>query len=429
MGIASLAIKSFRNRKFTTGLAIASITLSVALLLAVEILRVEARNSFSSTISGTDLIVGARTSSTHLLLYSVFGVGNPSDNLSWASYREWSGHPQVEWSIPVSMGDSHRGFRVVGTDRNFFAHYRYARERRLRLDRGAWFEQADEAVLGAEAAADLGYRPGDEIVVAHGSGDVSFVEHRDDPYRVSGILERTGTPVDRTILISLDGFDGMHDDWRFGGAGHERDENRVAGAGHDHAGEDPGDDDHAGREISAFLLGLKSRGAALFMQRAINEFDGEPLSAILPGFTLLELWQIVGLVEKTLRAIALLVVVVGLTSMLIILMSSLNERRREMAILRAVGARPAYLFLLILGEALFVTLSGIVLGALLISASILAARDWVAREFGLFLPYNWVSTDLLLIVTLVAVCGCLVGIIPGLRIYRYSLSDGMTIRT
>ena len=167
MNIASLAIKSFRNRKLSVGLAIASITLSVALLLGVEILRSEAKSSFASTVSGTDLIVGARGGSVNLLLYSVFRIGNPTNNIEWHSYEEISALPGVKWSIPLSMGDTHAGFRVVGTDDNYFEHYRYARDRRLGLQQGAWFGAEDEIVLGAEVAASLGYRLGDKIIVAH----------------------------------------------------------------------------------------------------------------------------------------------------------------------------------------------------------------------------------------------------------------------
>lgn len=428
MAIASLAFKSFRNRKFAAGLAITSIMLSVALLFGVEILRNEAKTSFTSTISGTDLIVGARTSSAHLLLFSVFGIGMPTNNLSWSSYREISQHPEVAWSIPISMGDSHRGFRVLGTNHSYFEHYLYSRDRKLSMAQGNWFKQDNEVVLGAESAATLGYRVGDEVIVAHGAGVESFVTHNDDPFRVSGILSRTGTPVDRALFIDLDGFDGLHDDWRFGGQqsvpkSHDSDHG-------EHDGDDElADDDHANRNISAFLLGLKSRPAALFLQRDINQFDHEPLSAILPGFTLLELWEIVGLVENTLLAISTFVVVVGLFSMLIILMTSINERRREMSILRAAGARPAYIFFLILGEALFITVSGIALAALLVTAAIHLAQDWVATELGLFVSIDWFSINQFYIVLLVAMAGCLIGIVPGVRIYRYSLVDGLSIRT
>ena len=431
MNIASLAIKSFRNRKLSVGLAIASITLSVALLLGVEILRSEAKSSFASTVSGTDLIVGARGGSVNLLLYSVFRIGNPTNNIEWHSYEEISALPGVKWSIPLSMGDTHAGFRVVGTDDNYFEHYRYARDRRLGLQQGAWFGDEDEIVLGAEVAASLGYRLSDKIIVAHGAGDESFIKHADEPFRVVGILAATGTPVDRTLYVSLAGFDHMHEAWQTAEDGHDHDPLAATASAAGHTDEEQhAEDEHHDEEysISAFLLGLESRAAAIGLQRRINQFEHEPLSAILPGVTLLELWEIVGLVEHTLRAISIFVVIVGLSSLLIILMTSINERRREMAILRALGARPGHVFALILGEAIAITLSGIGLGILLVCGIFMLGQGWIASRFGLFIELNLLTPNLVYGLLLITLIGCLIGLIPGIRMYRYSLVDGMTIR-
>jgi len=443
MNIGALAIKSFRNRKLSVGLTIASIALSVALLLGVEILRNEAKASFANTVSGTDLIVGARSGSVNLLLYSVFRIGNPTNNIDWHSYEEIRDLPGVKWSIPLSMGDTHEGFRVVGTDHSYIEHYRYARNRGLSLSQGVWFEHEDEAVLGAEVAASLGYQLGDEIIVAHGAGDESFIKHDDEPFRMVGILAATGTPVDRTVHVSLAGFDHMHETWQKGDDEHDHDPlaalttgvNQVAEEVHEEHEEHEEHDEHEehaeqGEEhsISAFMLGLNSRATAIGLQRHINQFEHEPLSAILPGFALLELWEIVGLIENTLLAISVFVVIVGLFSMLIILMASINERRREMAILRAIGARPGHIFALILGESIFITLTGLGLGILLIYGIFLLGQGWIAHTFGLFIGLNPFTLNLVYIVLLVALFGCLIGLIPGIRMYRYSLIDGMTVR-
>ena len=437
MNIAALAIKSFRNRKFSVGLAITSITLSVALLLGVEILRTEAKSNFASTVSGTDLIVGARSSSVNLLLYSVFRIGNPTNNIDWHSYEEIRALPGVKWSIPLSMGDTHKGFRVIGTDHNYIEHYRYARNRQLSLSQGNWFENEDETVLGAEVAASLGYRLGDKIIVAHGAGNESFIKHDNQPFRVVGVLAATGTPVDRSVHVSLAGFDHMHEAWQQGGDEHGHDPLADLTKGADHDAEEVHDEHETHEEhaehgdeysISAFMLGLESRAAAIGLQRRINQFGDEPLSAILPGVALLELWEIVGLVEKTLLAISVFVVIVGLFSMLIILTTSINERRREMAILRAMGARPGHVFSLILGEAIFIMLTGIVLGIMLVFSLIAFGQGWIASEFGLYIGLKPFSLNQVYVIFLVAVFGCLIGLIPGIRMYRYSLIDGMTIR-
>ena len=434
--IVALAFKSLRNRKFTAVLTVLSIALAVMLLLGVERLRSESRESFAATISGTDLVVGARSSPVHLLLYAVFHIGNATNNLRWDSYRAIAARPEVAWTIPLSLGDSHRGYRVLGTTPDYLEHLRFGPDRRLRLAQGKPFVDQRDAVLGADVAEALGYKPGHSIVIAHGAGDVSFSLHEDHPFQVIGVLARTGTPVDRTVHVTLEGMDAVHAD---------HDENahdplaaatraNVKAARHDADAADRGHEnqEHAGRDsqraITAFLIGLKSRGAALSMQRLVNEYSGEPLTAILPGATLLEVWEIVGAAEKTLFAVSALVVVVGLAGMLVALLTSLSERRREMAVLRSVGARPMHVFALILGEAAFLTLLGIALGVAALYLGLLAGRPWLESRLGLFIVVGWPPAHEFGLMILVGTAGVLIGLIPAYRIYRYSLADGMTIR-
>jgi putative ABC transport system permease protein len=413
--IFALAVKSLRNRKFTAGLTVVSIALAVMLLLGVERIRSESREGFTATISGTDLIVGARASPVHLLLYAVFRIGNPTNNLRWESYRDIARHPEVAWTIPLSLGDSHRGFRVLGTTQDYFEHLRFGGGRGLRMARGKAFEDAHDAVLGADVAEKLDYRPGDSIIIAHGAGEVSFSLHERQPFTVVGVLARTGTPVDRTVHVTLDGLDAVHSE----DDGYDPLATALIGS----AGETA-----KPRAISAFLVGLKSRPAALAMQRTINEYRGEPLTAILPGVTLQEMWEIAGTIERTLFAVSALVVVVGLAGMLVALLTGLSERRREMAVLRSVGARPLHVFGLLLGEAAFLTLLGIALGVAALYVGLLGGRPWLESRLGLFITVGWPSAYEFGLMILVAAAGVLVGLVPAYRIYRYSLADGMTIR-
>jgi len=426
--IVELAIKSLRNRKVTAGLTVLSIALSVLLLLGVERIRHESRESFAATISGTDLVVGARTSPVHLLLSAVFHIGNATTNISWKSYRAIAGRPQVAWTIPLSLGDSHRGYRVLGTSSDYFEHLRFAHDRRLALAQGRAIEDEHDTVLGADVAQSLKYRVGDSIVIAHGAGEVGFSLHADHPFRVSGVLARTGTPVDRTVHVTLEGLDAVHAAHDEGYAadplaGALRSGRRVAAPDGQVHGEDANP-----RSITAFLVGLDSRGAALAMQRQINEFGGEPLIAILPAATLQELWEITGAVEKTLFAVSALVVVVGLAGMLVALLTGLSERRREMAILRSVGARPLHVFALILGEAAFLTVLGIALGLAALYLVLIAGRFWLESRLGLYVAVGWPSAYELGLIAVVGTAGVLIGLIPAYRIYRYSLADGMTVR-
>ncbi len=413
-----LALKSMVNRKLTTVLTILSIALSVALLLGVERIRTEARNSFSNTISGTDLIVGARSGPVQLLLYSVFRIGNATNNIGWQSYQAIARHPQVKWTIPIALGDSHQGYRVMGTNTDYFEHFRFAGGRALEVSDGRRFEGVFDAVLGSEVARALGYAIGDPIIISHGAGMVSFIAHDDKPFKVVGILSPTGTPVDQTVHVRLEGYEAIHIDWKDGAPlpGRSISAERLLLM------------DLTPRAITAFLVGLRSRIAAFSVQRQINQYSQEPLLAIMPGVALQELWDLIGVAERALLAVSALAVVVGLSGMLVALMTSLNERRREMAILRSVGARPLHVFTLILGESALLTVAGVILGVGLLYGFLLAAQPLILSKFGLFIAIGGLSLYEVMLMGIVCLAGALVGIVPGIQSYRYSLADGMTIR-
>ena len=419
MYLLRLALTSLNNRRFTALLTVFAIALSVCLLLAVERIRTETRASFASTISGSDLIVGARSGSVNLLLYSVFRIGNATNNIRWDSFEHFAAHPRVKWAIPLSLGDSHRGYRVLGTSGTYFEHYQYGRSQTLQFAEGKPFNDLFEVVLGAEVADALNYKIGQQIVLAHGVSTVSLVKHDDKPFTVSGILARTGTPVDRTLHISLAGMEALHVDWQNGMPA--RGAARLSAEQAREMGLQP-------KAITAMLLGLNSKIATFSLQREVNEFRGEPLLAILPGVALQELWSLMGTAEKALFVVSLFVVLTGLIGMLTAILTSLNERRREMAILRSVGARPWHIGSLLILEAFSLAAAGVGLGLALLYAGIAASRGWLRTQYGLDLPmaapslYEWQLLGAILAAAL------LMGVIPALRAYRQSLSDGLSIR-
>ena len=320
---------------------------------------------------------------------------------------------------PVSLGDSHRGYRVLGTDRGYFEHYRYGRRNTLSFDAGGPFDDVFDAVLGAEVADALGYRTGDPIVVSHGLGAAGISDHADKPFRVAGILARTGTPVDRTVHVSLEGIEAIHVDWRQGAP--------IPGLAI--GAEAVRKMDLTPKSITAFLVGLKSRLAVFGLQRRINEYRGEPLLAILPGVALQELWDLMGTAEAALSAISVFVVATGLLCMMAMMLAGLGERRREMAILRSVGARPAHVFGLLVAEAMALTIAGIAVGLGVFYAALAIAQPLVSTSYGLYLPVAPPTARELLFLALVVVAGAVSGAIPAWRAYAHSLADGMTART
>jgi putative ABC transport system permease protein len=419
MIILRLAWQSLANRWLTATLTVLAIAVSVMLLLGVEKVRLGARQSFADTISGTDLIVGARSGALNLLLYSVFRIGNATNNITWKTYQEITQAPDIDWVVPISLGDSHHGFRVMGTTPDYFQRYHYRRTRTLDFAQGAPFSDLFDAVLGADVAAQLGYKVGDKIVVAHGLGSTGFLEHDDKPFRVSGILAKTGTPVDRTVHVSLAAIEAIHIDWQSGaripGQSVSADEVRKMTL-------EP-------KAITAALIGLKSKLAVFKLQRAINEYRAEPLSAILPGATLQELWGLVGTAETALAAVSAMVVVTALLGMVTMILTTLNERRREMAILRSVGARPATILGLLVAEAALLIVLGAATGIVLLYAALFALQPFIDRAYGLYIAIEPLKSGELTSLGGVVLAGILAGLLPAMRAYRLSLADGMTVRT
>ena len=412
-----LAIASLLARALTVGMTILAIALSVALFLGVEKVRTGAKASFSDTISGTDLIVGARSGSVQLLLYSIFRIGNATNNVTWQSYQDIAARPDVDWIVPISLGDSHRQFRVMGTTTAFFEHYKYRQGRALEVADGVIMDDLFDTIIGADVAATLGYSVGDPIVVAHGLA--SFIEHKDQPFRVSGILKKTGTPVDRTVIVSLEAIEAIHVDWKSGaqtpGGATPIDAIRKMNL--------------TPKAVTAALVGVESPLQAFALQRAINEYKQEPLLAILPGVALQELWGIVGIAETALLAVSAMVVVTALIGMMATIFSSLSERRREMAIFRAMGARPRTILGMLVFEATVIAAVGSLLGLALLYIGLIIAQPVLDSAFGLWLPIDALTIREVWVMVSVVGAAAIVSLVPAFRAYKISVADGMMVKT
>ena len=416
MNLRLLAQKSLASRRSTAILTIVSIAVSVILLLGVEKVRVNAKSSFANTISGTDLIVGARSGSIQLLLYSVFRIGSATNNISWKSYQHIAQQKGVKWTIPISLGDSHRGFRVMGTSRDYFSVYQYGEKRTLKFTSGKQFEAVFDAVIGSEVAKTLNYSIGDQVIISHGTGSASFTQHKDKPFVISGILEHTGTPVDRTVHVSLAGIEAMHVNWN--GAVKKRKTSKVVT-----------ESNLQPESITTFLVGLDSKIVSFKMQRYINDYAGEPLLAIFPGIALHELWSLMSVAEKALLIISLFVVVAALTGMLAVSLAGLNERRREVAILRSVGASHWHIMGLLITETVLLTMIGIIIGLIMLYSSIWVAQPLIEKNYGLFIPITAPNVRELGMISVLLAASFLVGLVPAYFAYKNSLADGMSVRS
>jgi putative ABC transport system permease protein len=403
-----------------TTITLFSISLSVFLVLGVERIREGAKEGFSNTLSQTDLVVGARGSDIQLLLYTVFHMGEATNNISFSSFENFKKHTAVEWTIPISLGDSHKGHRVISTDESFYKHYRYQGDRSLKIFQGVQAKDIFDVVIGSEVAKKLKYKVGDPIVLSHGISEISLTKHNDKPFHIVGILEATATPLDRALFITLEGMEAIHMDWKDGAPpldGEETPASKIK------------KDSLKPKQITSFLLRTKNRIETLRLQREINTFDNEPLMAAIPGVVLSKLWTTLGIAEKALKGISTCVALVSLLGLLLVVYSSLNERRREMAILRALGLSPFKILFLFLFESLTLVISGSFLGISFLYSFIFFARPWIMNRFGIFLPLQTLTTNEMYFLGLILAAALSVGFIPAYAAYRKSLADGLTPKT
>lgn len=414
--LLKLTLNSLYARLLTVSMTIFAISLSLMLYLSVEKLRSSAYTSFTNTISQTDLIVGSRTGSVQLLLYSIFRIGNATNNITWESYQDIIEKDEVEWAVPISLGDSHKGYRVMGTNKDFFKQYKYRGNKSLVIKDGKYFSDLYDVVLGFGVAEKLDYQINSSIIVSHGLK--SFTDHDDQPFKVSGILAKTGTPVDNTIIVSLKAIEAIHVDWSSGakipGQVTPIDEIRKM--------------DLATSNITAVLLGINSKLKIFQLQRWINEYAEEALTAILPGVALQELWRIVGIVENILLGVSFVVILTTLMGMAAIVLSSLNERRREMAIWRAMGASPKIVIGLLMLEALIISCVSIFLSTFLLFILLYFLQPWIDTTYGILVTVEMFSLSDIYIFILFIFAAMIVSLIPALRAYWFSINDGMTVK-
>ncbi|MFA6235824.1 MAG: FtsX-like permease family protein [Bacteriovorax sp.] len=412
-----LTYKSIKNRKFTSLLCILSIALSVTLFLGIERIRNGAREGFTNTISKTDLIIGAKGSPIQLLLYTVFHIGSAVNNIRMSTYEDIKNNRLVEWSIPISLGDAYKGFRVVATDENFFLHYRFRGDKSIAFVEGKMPADTFDVVLGSDVAKKFKLKVGDPIVLSHGVSSESILSHDDTPFHITGIAAPTQTPIDTAVFINLYGMEAMHFGWETG----------VPGG-------TPVDPARFKKEniqitqLTSFMVKLKSRIAVLKMRREIDLYEKEPVMAIIPALALQEMWQTIGYVEQILFLVSLCVLLVGILSILISLYTSINERRREMAILRSLGASSRHVFGLLLYESSFLVLLGCVFGVASLYGVLIFVKPWLESNFSVYLEVQQLSRSEWYYLAGIFVAGTLAGLIPAIKAYINSLQDGLTIK-
>lgn len=407
--------KSIQSRKFTTLLCVISIALSVTLFLGIERIRNGAKDGFTNTISKTDFIVGAKGSPLQLLLYSVFHIGGAVNNIKIDTYNDIKNNPIVEWTIPFSLGDSYRGYRVVATNESFYLNYRFRGDHSVEFSEGELPNDTFDVALGAEVAKKLNLKLGEAIVLSHGIAQESLLNHDQTPFKIKAILKSTQTPIDTGVYITLEGMEALHFGWESG-----------VPDGEAIAQERFKKENIEINQITSFLVKLKSRIAILKMRRDIDLYSKEPIMAVIPGLALQEMWETIGYVEKILFLVSICVTVVGVLGIIISLYTSINERRREMAILRSLGAKSRDIFFLLLYESALIVFFGCLLGVMSMFGITLLIRPWLESNFSVYIPLSALSKTEWIYLGAIFVTGTIAGIIPAIKAYMYSLRDGLS---
>ena len=408
--LLTLAWRSLCSRKKSVVLTFLSLLISISVLLSVEHIRQETRDSFNRTISSVDLIVGAPGGQLNLLLYAVFRMGSPTNNIKFDSFTTLQDNPQVNWAIPISLGDSHRGFRVIGTNDAYFEHFRYGNKKPLSFSQGQPFTHLFHAVIGADVAKQLGYKVNDSVVIAHGLGTTSFTNHDNTPFTITGILAPTGTPVDKTVHVSLEAIEAIH----------------LPASVQNKLKQDPGAVPLKPDSITAVMLGLNSKFATFGLQREINNYQNDRLMAVLPGVAMAELWQMMSTVENVLRIISALVLISSLFGLATMLLASMQQRNKEIAVLRALGAGPSVVFALILLEAIILVAISVLASLGVLSLTLTLLSDWLASEYGLFLSTSILTADSLTMVAAIMGSAVVVSALPAIEAYRNALHSSLS---
>ena len=415
--LCKVAIQSLLNRKAPFVLSILSIALSVTLFLAVNVIKDGTKESFSNTVSQADLIVGARGSGLQMLLYTIFHLGSATNNISWQSYEAIKNLPNVEWTIPFSLGDSFHGFRVIATNENFYNHYRYLGNKKIELISGHIPNNIFETVIGSRIAEKEKLKIGDKITLAHGISEQSIFKHEDKPFLVSGIIKETNTPIDRALYITLEGMEAIHIDWKDGipSVQQKTQENITK-------------EDIQVTQITSFLLRADNRINTLSLMRSINDYKKEPLLAAIPGSILSQFWETIAYAESAFQIILIFVVLIGILGMMISIYTSLESRRREMAILRSIGASAKAIVFLLVMESFIICFLGCLFGLIISYVSVFFLEPIVLNKFGILINHNGFKNLEYIYLLIIISFACLIGIIPALKAYRNSLTDGLSIK-
>ncbi len=404
--LLTLAINSLLGRKISVILTLICLTLSITLFLSIDNFRGGAKKSFFSNSQAGDLILAAKSGEIQTILYVLFQIGTPSSNIRWDSYQKIKNRNDVEWAIPISLGDSHRQFRVLGTTGEYFKKVKF-KNKKFTFFKGKIFENTFDVVIGNDVAKKLNYSLGKKLIISHGISSQS--PHTEFPFKVTGILNKTGTPADKLIFVSLEALEAIHKNWKAG--------IRLP----NYKPKNLKKDNLIPKEITAAVIKLKSKIEIFQFQREINGYKNEPLQAIIPGLAISKLWQVISFVENILLIISLMVLITSMIGMSAILYSNIHLRKNEMSLLRIVGASPKIIYILLIFESLIITFLSILFSIIIFQILNLIMNPILDLHYGVFIEYKFLSINNLIFFVFVILLSILISLFPGYKAFKSSI--------
>ena len=413
----SLLLKSMRSRIIPTSLVTISLMASMVLLLSIERIQQGTEEGFNQSISGVDAIIGPRSSSLELVLYTVFHLGRPTNNITTKTINDVKQRSDISWLVPIALGDSHRGYRVIATEPNYFQHIRYGNNQPLTFSKGDPFTELSEATLGSDVAEKLNYSVGSEIQITHGSIESIGSKHDDFSFTVTGVLNKTGTPIDQAIFLDLKGYELLHLGWKSGKKVFSLEDIDLSSLPPDALNP---------KTVTAAFVGLKSKLTIFNFSKNIREYTEEAISAVIPGIALSELWSIVGLVDKGFQLLSWIIIAISLIAMVTLIIASLDNRKQEMTIYRANGASPKFLAAMVVYESLVIGLVAIIGAIILVTAVTYFATSQLNLALGISPSFKWISLDEIKVFGIILLSGVLSSLIPAAMVFRKNLHQALS---
>ena len=409
-----LFFSSIRSRWLPTILIVSCLVSSMVLLLSIERIQNGTKRSFNYSISGVDSIIGPRSSSVALVLYTIFHIGKPTNNITYETFEYLKERKEIDWIVPIALGDSYDEFRVIATTSDYFENIKFGDNNQITFDKGNNSLGLNNTIFGADVAKKLNSKIGDKINIVHGSNADMGIEHDDISFELSGILKKTGTPIDKLVFINLQGYELVHLGWKSG-------KKIFSLKNHDLSKIDT--DQLIPKTITAAFVGLKSKLTIFNFQKDIREYQEEPISAVIPSIALSELWSIVGVVDKGFKLLSWIVIVISLIAMVTLIINSLENRKREMLIYRANGASPLDLSFMVVMEAIFIGLVSIILALIFVSLISYFASSQLSIHFGISTNFSFLTVNEATILSIILLAGILSSMIPAFITYRNNLNQ------